>query len=138
MLSDWDNNRDLSRTLNGIFATLDNCDWAISSLLTEVAYRHYKAGEWIPMLKNTFRIRILDSDGMDEILKYFDENKSIAKAFFRLEREDFLLWLSDISSRLPLNLKNVVLLANMYSIKDPYLDELTSETMKSIVLNNRQ
>ena len=75
---------------------------------------------------------------MDEILKYFDENKSIAKAFFRLEREDFLLWLSDISSRLPLNLKNVVLLANMYSIKDPYLDELTSETMKSIVLNNRQ
>ena len=137
-LSDWDNNRDLSRTLNGIFATLDNCDWAISSLLTEVAYRHYKAGEWIPMLKNTFRIRILDSDGMDEILKYFDENKSIAKAFFRLEREDFLLWLSDISSRLPLNLKNVVLLANMYSIKDPYLDELTSETMKSIVLNNRQ
>lgn len=137
-LSDWDNNRDLSRTLNGIFATLDNCDWAISSLLTEVAYRHYKAGEWIPMLKNTFRIRILDSEDMDEILKYFDENKNIAKAFFRLEREDFLLWLSDISPRFPLNLRNVVLLANMYSVKDSYLDKLTSETMKSIVSNNHR
>lgn len=37
-LSDWDKNEDLSRTLNGIFATLDNCDWTILSLLTEVAY----------------------------------------------------------------------------------------------------
>lgn len=137
-LSDWDNNEDLSRTLNGIFATLDNCDWTISSLLTEVAYRHYKAGEWIPMLKNTFRIRILDSEGMEDILKYFDENRGVAKAFFRLEREDFLVWLSDVYVKIPLNLKNVVLLANMYSIKDPYLDKITPEPIKSIVLRGQQ
>ena len=137
-MSDWDNNEDVSRTLNGIFATLDKCDWTISSLLTEVAYRHYKAGEWIPMLKNTFRIRILDSEGMEDILKYFDENRGVAKAFFRLEREDFLVWLSDVYVKIPLNLKNVVLLANMYSIKDPYLDKITPEAIKSIVLRGQQ
>ena len=137
-LSDWDKNEDLSRTLNGIFATLDNCDWTILSLLTEVAYRHYKAGEWIPMLKNTFRMRILDDEGMDDILKYFDENKEIAKAFLRLERESFLVWLSDIYTQIPLRLKNVVFLANMYSIKDSYLEEITPEVIKNIVLNNYQ
>lgn len=137
-LSDWDKNEDLSRTLNGIFATLDNCDWTILSLLTEVAYRHYKAGEWIPMLKNTFRMRILDDERMDDILKYFDENKEIAKAFLRLERESFLVWLSDIYTQIPLRLKNVVFLANMYSIKDSYLEEITPEVIKNIVLNNYQ
>lgn len=137
-LPDWENNEDLSRTLNGIFATLDNCDWAISSLLTEVAYRHYKSGEWIPMLKNTFRIRILDDVGMDEILKYFGENKEVAKAFFRIEREDFLVWLSDINTKMkiPLQLKNVVLLANLYSINDSYLKEITPKFIKDIVLES--
>lgn len=90
------------------------------------------------MLKNTFRMRILDDEGMDDILKYFDENKEIAKAFLRLERESFLVWLSDIYTQIPLRLKNVVFLANMYSIKDSYLEEITPEVIKNIVLNNYQ
>lgn len=137
-LSDWNSNEDLSRTLNGIFATLDNCDWTISSLLTQMAYRHYKAGEWIPMLKNTFRIRISDDDGMEDILQHFGKNKELAKAFLRLEREDFLVWLSDIHIKVPLKLKNVVLLANLYSVKDSYLDEITPEFLKNIVSQNTQ
>lgn len=132
-MTDWENNEDLSRTLNGIFATLDNCDWTISSLLTQVAYRHYKAGEWIAMLKNTFRIRISDDEGMEDILRYFDKNREIAKAFFRLEREDFLVWLSDIHVKIPLKLKNIVLLANIYAVKDKHLDEITPEFLKNIV-----
>ena len=91
-----------------------------------------------PYVKNTFRMRILDDEGMDDILKYFDENKEIAKAFLRLERESFLVWLSDIYTQIPLRLKNVVFLANMYSIKDSYLEEITPEVIKNIVLNNYQ
>lgn len=90
------------------------------------------------MLKNTFRIRILDDVGMDEILKYFGENKEVAKAFFRIEREDFLVWLSDINTKMkiPLQLKNVVLLANLYSINDSYLKEITPKFIKDIVLES--
>lgn len=78
-----------SRTLNGIFATLENCDWAISSLLDQVSYRHYKNSMWIPMLKIVFRIRIVDTDGMDEILAHFDRNKEVAKMFYRMDRQEF-------------------------------------------------
>lgn len=133
-LADWETNEDLSRTLNGIFATLDNCDWTISSLLTEVAYRHYKANEWIPMLKNTLRIRIRDSDEMDDILKYFDENRDVAKQFFRMDREEFLLWLSDVRAKIPLKLKNLVLLVNIYGIHDPYIESITPQFMKDLVV----
>lgn len=132
-LSDWEQNDDLSRTLNGIFATLDNCDWAIASLLTEVAYRHYKANEWIPMLKNTLRIRITDSEDMDDILQYLDSHPDVAKQFFRLEREDFLLWLSDIPVKLPLKLRTVVLLVNMYGIHDEYIESITPGLIKDWV-----
>lgn len=85
------------------------------------------------MLKNTFRIRISDDEGMEDILRYFDKNREIAKAFFRLEREDFLVWLSDIHVKIPLKLKNIVLLANIYAVKDKYLDEITPEFLKNIV-----
>ena len=76
-LEDWKDLEDLSRTLNGIFATLENCDWTISSLFSQVSYKHYKNAEWIPMLKNTFKIRILDCNGMDEITEYFNQNKEV-------------------------------------------------------------
>lgn len=132
-LNDWENNQDLSRTLNGIMATLDNCDWTMTSLLNQIAYRHYKANEWIPMLQNTFRIRISDTGEMEEILYYFDRNKDVAKQFFRLEREEFLLWLSDIKSRVPLKLKTVVLLANLFRVKDEYLESITSDILKNII-----
>lgn len=131
--NDWKSKEDLSRTLNGIFATLDNCDWTISSLLTQMAYRHYKEGSWIPMLKNTFRMRIMDDEGMDDILNYFDSDKELAKKFFRLEREEFLLWLSDLKIKVPLKLKTVVLLANLYSIKDTYLESITPEFLKDLI-----
>lgn len=134
-LEDWKELDDLSRILNGILATLENCDWAISSLFDEVSYRYYKNGEWIPMLKNTFRMRIIDSDGMDEILSYFDQNKQVAKIFYRIDREEFLLWLSDVKKKIPLNLKNIVYLVNMQQVKDDYIMKLTPKRLIELVEN---
>lgn len=53
-LDEWEDFDDQSRTLNGILATLENCDWAISSLFEQMAYEDYKRSKWIPMLKNVF------------------------------------------------------------------------------------
>lgn len=131
-LTDWENNQDLSRTLNGIMATLDNCDWAMTSLLEKVAYRHYKEREWIPMLQNTFRIRITDTNDMGEILDYFDQNPDIAKQFFRIDREEFLLFLSKMPVKIPLQMKNVLLLANIFVVKDKYLESITPQALKEI------
>lgn len=132
-LDDWNELEDLSRTLNGIFATLENCDWAISSLFSQVSYKHYKNAAWIPMLKNTLRIRIVDSSGMDEIIKYFDENKDVAKMFYRIDREEFLLWLSDVKNPIPLSLKNLVYLVNIHQVKDKYIKDLTPERLVKLI-----
>lgn len=137
-LEEWLEFDDLSRTLNGILATLENCDWAISSLLDKVTYRHYKKLMWIPMLKNVLRIRILDTNGMDEILEYFNQNKEVGKMFYRIDRLGFLLWISDIKGNIPLNLKNIVLLVNVHQIRDAYILGVTPQPLLDMVEESGQ
>lgn len=130
---DWDSNLDLSRVLNGIFATLDNCDWVISDLIHQMAYRHYKENNWIAMLKNIYMIRLVDDDDMNEIIEYFNSNTRVAKLFLQLDREQFLFQLSDMSRRIPLKMKTVVLLSNLTQIHDATLESMTSEVIKNLV-----
>lgn len=124
-LDEWNGNSDLSRTLNGVWATLDNCDWAIENLLSELAHRHYKNKEWIPMLKNVFRMRISDEREMDEIIACFEQDNSLAKQFLRLDREDFLFKLSDSGIKFPMKLSSIVYIANYIEIKNEALLSLT-------------
>ncbi len=130
---DWQEFEDDSRTLNGILATLENCDWAISSLFSQVAYKHYKNEQWIPMLKNVFRIRIANYEQMEAILVYFNSHKDVAKQFYRIDREEFLVWLSDIKNRIPLSLKNIVYLVNVQQIHDEYITSLIPERLKVLI-----
>ena len=49
-------------------------------------------------------------------------------------REEFLLWLSEIKMRIPLKLRTVVLLANLFGVKDEYLESITSEILKDAIV----
>ena len=130
---EWEDTLDLSRTLNGVLATLENCDWAIASLFSQAAYRHYKAKEWIPMLKNTFKLRIAGYGEMKDILKIFDEDYDVAKQFFRIDREGFLLSLSDIQIPIKLQMDNLVYLANLFQIHNDKIMERTPDRLKDCV-----
>ena len=66
---------------------------------------------------------------MEELINYFDGNKEVAKAFFRIDRQEFLLQLSEMKASIPLNLKNLVFLANIYQIKDEYILGITPKTL---------
>lgn len=126
----WAGMDELERTLNGVFATLDNCDWTIESLLDKVAYCHYKNRNWEYMLQNKLRIRIKNEPLSTEITDCFNENTDTAKAFFRADRTAFLLKLSDMTKVFPLTLNNIVYLLNEFQIHDPLIDELTPTIIK--------
>ena len=130
--NDWTELEDLSRILNGIYATLENCDWTILSLLNEVSYNHYKNKNWIPMLKNTFRIRIKEDNekSMNDILEYFNKNIDVAKKFFKIDRKEFLFWLAQIDLRIPLTLSNLVYLININQVKDTHIYNMTPKLIK--------
>jgi putative GTP pyrophosphokinase len=57
---EWNEHSDISRTFNGVYATLVTSDWSIITIFEQLAYRHYKKQNWIAMLRNKFRLRFIE------------------------------------------------------------------------------
>lgn len=129
--SDWATHNELSRNLNGIFATLETCDWTILNVLDQLAYQKYKERDWEAMLRNHLRIR-MDSAGLSKEIKLiFDSNPTLAKDFYRVDRKVFLLHLSNPHLHsFPKNLNNIVFLINELIINDSSLSAITPSLIK--------
>ena len=129
--SDWEKHLDLSRNLNGIFATLETCDWAMINVLDQLAYQKYHSGDWEAMLRNHFRIRFENMPLSVEIIDIFNNNKSIAKEFFKAERNSLLFYLcSSEIMPLPKTLNNIVFFANELIVKSPEISAITPVLIK--------
>ncbi len=129
--ADWSRHTDLSRNLNGIFATLETCDWAIINILDQLAYQKYKSGDWNAMLRNHLRIRTDNSNLSSAISTLFDKDQQLAKDYLKLDRKQFLLQLSNPNIRtFPKSLNNIVFLANELVIQNPSIAEITPPFIK--------
>lgn len=136
--SDWDDHIELSRNLNGILATLETCDWTILNVLEQLAYQKYKEHDWEAMLRNHLRIR-MDSTGLSkDIICILNENPALAKDFYRVDRQEFLLYLSNPYLRsFPKKLDNIVFLINELLIRDSSLSEITPSLLKDHIKSIR-
>ncbi|AKU57230.1 RelA/SpoT family protein [Vibrio parahaemolyticus] len=120
---DWEKHADLNRALNGIYASLETSDWGMMRLFEDLTYRHYKAKEWAPMLRNKFRLRT----GNDLSLKL--ENiigqDDIGKLLYRLDRTELILKILNKGIRFPLTINTLVYIANYYYIRDSRISNVT-------------
>lgn len=124
---EWKGHDDLSRSLNGIYATLETCDWAIIHLFQSKAYMHYKHKEWEAMLRNQLRIRFESKPLDSSIIAILDFKPETAKNLFRVDRQLLLKNLSNIRFPLPLTMNNVVYAINELFLKDEELSKITPE-----------
>lgn len=132
--TDWTKHKDLSRTLNGTLATLENCEWTILKILDCLSYEQYKQGSWAEMLKNKMRIRLAD-DSLDvELGKLINEKNDIAKLLFRIDRADFLKYLaSDGVGRIPLTINNIIYIINLKYLQNEEILSITPLALKRIL-----
>lgn len=127
----WSDHIELSRNLNGIFATLETCDWAILNVLDQLAYQKYKTNNWDAMLRNHLRIRMDSRLLSQRIIDLFNKNHALAKEFYKVDRKVVLFSLSKPTSHpLPKNIDNIVYLVNGLIIKNPELTEITPQFIK--------
>lgn len=132
--SDWEPYPELSRNLNGIFATLETCDWTILSVLNELAYRKYKEKDWDAMLRTHLRIRLISSSISPKISEIFSSAPNLAKEFFRVDRAKLLLYLSNSNfPSAPLTLDNLIYITNILIIKNEDLLDITPNILKDRV-----
>lgn len=129
--SDWADHMDLSRNLNGILATLETCDWAIINVLDRLAYQKYKNQDWNAMMRNHLRMHLENAPLSSAIVDIFNNDNSLAKEFFRVDRKVILLQLSSNKMfMLPKRLDNIVYFANEFIVHDPRITALIPQQFK--------
>ncbi|GAB6392664.1 MAG: ppGpp synthetase [Treponematales bacterium] len=124
---DWDACPDMSRTLNGIFATLETCDWSILQIFDKLAYQMYKNQNWTAMIRNKFRLRFMKNTMSENIRSLLDNEKNnISKTIVRIERTQLMLFLSDPNTIvIPVTMDNIIYIINALFIHDSSLNALT-------------
>lgn len=121
---DWVDEDELWRTLNGIFATLETCDWSILALFERLTYKMYKSSNWEAMIRNKFRIRLASEPLSDETMAILAGEKTIAKELLKLDRQRFIQVLSSNQlSRVPKTMNNILYIANAVFIHNSRLRE---------------
>lgn len=114
----WDEHKDLSRTLNGVNASLIASEWSLEKIFDDLSYRFYKSRDWEPMLKNKIRLRF-DGDGLaSDVADIFTKDTDIAKPFFRMKKDKLLRVVADHALRFPMNLNNIIYLYNALEIQN--------------------
>lgn len=134
--SDWTNHNDLSRALNGIYASLETSDWGIMKLFEDLAYRHYKSAEWSAMLRTKFRLRTedsLDKDIIETINTY-----ELGKKIYRINREKLLIKILKYKIDIPINLNNIIYLCNHFYIKSNELSEKSPSLIKKKLIEAQE
>lgn len=122
---DWLNHKDLNRAMNGFIATLETCDWAVIKLFEDLAWRHYKAKEWLPMLRTKFRLRWQSQELSKDLVDLLNKDNNLSKSIFRIDRTSLLGKVLESRIDLPITPSNLVYLSNYFYIKSDSLTEIT-------------
>ena len=131
---DWDSFPVYSRMLNGIFATLETCDWSIIQLLDSISHEHYTHGKWIPMCINHFRMKFIlpQQSDEEEINEMLDRNKDLAKAILRYNRLNLIVLLRNKYRNVPHTLKNVIYIINIETLRDEDVVKTTPQLIMNL------
>ena len=127
---EWKDYSKQSRSLNGIFATLENTDLSMIHIFNDLSYLNYKNREWNALVRNTLRLRFVDSNLPTELLELITNEPSIGKSILNLERTKFLQVIINSGYDLPITQANIVFFINRAFIKNDALTALENETLK--------
>lgn len=105
--SNWINQGDLSRALNGIMATLETSEWSMRKIFDDLAYRHYKQQNWPAMLHSKVRMRV-KPDLSENLIELMNQDNDFAKNIFRIDRNKVIHVFGSIKPHLPISLDNIV------------------------------
>ncbi len=130
--SEWDGRPDLYRAMNGVVATLENCDWSMLRIFEEQAYRHYKASNWVPMLRAKMRVRVQDRPLESALGGLLTADEALAKRVYRLDRNVFMRAWMKSGVAMPITWSNLVFLANHLVLRDSSIAALVPSVLGDV------
>lgn len=128
--ADWEDHKDESRLLNGIFASLESNEWSMLTLFDKLSYSNYKQSKWDSMLRNKLRIHFVDESLSREIKNYLSDNSRVAKKIFKANRSEILERVLCEGFTSPLTYDTVLHLINHIEVKDKGMAKMEDPTLK--------
>ena len=126
--SDWEGFDEQSRRLNGVYASLETNEWTMIKVFEELAYNHYKNGDWSAMFRQKFRLRFVDT-GIDKKIMDIFSDAGVVKKFFRLDRDVLIMDMIEREFYYPLHLDNIIYFCNITRVKDENIMDITPRLM---------
>lgn len=130
---DWEEFKDESRLLNGIFATLESSEWSMLTLFDKMAYSFYKKCNWTNMVRNKMRLRLLDKGLSDKVDNYLTEHPDIGKSLYKVRRKKVIDFVLNNDFQFPLLYDTIIHLLNRVEVKDPVLMDMEKAPLKAML-----
>lgn len=127
---DWADYKEESRLLNGIYASLESSEWAMLALFDRLSYSQYKMKAWNSMLRNKMRVRFASKELSAPILRFLNDNLSVAKDIFRANRSEVLQTLMSKNFSYPLTYDTVLHLVNRIVVRSKDLSVYEDNVFK--------
>lgn len=127
--NDWNDEQDMARDLNGLFAVLEICDKNIAGILDNVAYNKYKKQSWESMIRNRFRLRFEQQELSNDIIHIINEDMNLAKSIFRFSKDKLVMLFYKIGCGITFN--NVVFLINYYFAHNEVINGIIPASLKN-------
>ena len=127
---EWNEFKEESRLLNGIYATLESSEWSMLTLFDRLSYSQYKNKVWNSMLRNKMRVRFADKGLSEELCKYLSNNNKTAKLLYRANRTKILKLVMEKGFAYPLTYDTVLHLINHIIVKDKILANFEDKVLK--------
>lgn len=127
---EWDEFKEESRLLNGIYATLESSEWSMLTLFDRLSYSQYKNKVWNSMLRNKMRVRFADKGLSEELCEYLSNNNNTAKLLYRANRTKILKLVMEKGFAYPLTYDTVLHLINHIIVKDKMLANFEDKVLK--------
>lgn len=109
----WNYCKEESRTLNGIYASLETTESSMRSVFDSMAYKNFRKRDWTAMMRNKLCIRFDDNQLSGNLCQLMDKNDAqLGKEVFRFPRAELFPALQKLPGRLPRKMDNLVFLIN--------------------------
>ncbi len=127
---DWVGYDTLSRSLNGVIATLETAEWGMLSIFKEMASQNLRFKNYSAMLRNKLRLRLYGSGLSPDIQQFLEKHHDIAEAAYEMDRTVLVLSLAFHDKHIKLTYDTVLFIMNRLEMHSKELMALESEEMK--------
>lgn len=130
----WKGMDSFSRTLNGVMASLETCEWTLSSLFSEIINQKLAEGDWKSAFKFALRIHLTDSNISDDLKVLIDTDKDFQKEFICYNRSVFIQFLTDTSlGQVPKRLENIIFIINALFVHNSQVSQAAPELLQDTI-----